>query len=174
MRSNPGQYYLDIEEYSSGVGWLCSTRYRGVRDDAVSPAGPSLFEVGMDLLDTTLGSGGGDQVRVRGRGSSGVTRGRQSGETRCAPGVGTAFRIGDVPSSKMTALWHQSSATERCSHAESTSPTGTGAAWCRPSLPVRALSQRCPSHWSWVRSARRCPNLQQRPRPGSSRWGRTA
>ncbi len=66
MRSNPGQYYLDLGECSSGVGWLCSTRYRGVRDDAVSPAGPSLFETGMDLLDAALGSGGGDQVRVRG------------------------------------------------------------------------------------------------------------
>ena len=104
MRSNPGQYYLDLGERQSGVGWLCSTRYRGVRDDAVSPAGPSPFDAGMDLSDTTLGSVGGDQVRVLGRGSSGVTPGRQSGETRCAPGVGTAFRLGDVLSSKMTAL----------------------------------------------------------------------
>ena len=116
MRSSPGRYYLDLGEDSSGVGWLCSTRYRGVRDDA---AGPSLFETGMDRLDTTLGS---------------------AAETRCAPGAGTAFRVGDVLSSKMTALWHQSSATERCPHAESTSPTGTGAAGRRPSLPVRALS----------------------------------
>ena len=65
---NPGQYYRDLGEYLSGVGWLCSARYREVRDDAVGPAGPTLFETGMDLSDTTLGSGGGDQVRAPGWG----------------------------------------------------------------------------------------------------------
>ena len=54
-------------QYLSGVGWLCSARYREVRDDAVGPAGPTLFETGMDLSDTTLGSGGEDQVRARAR-----------------------------------------------------------------------------------------------------------
>ena len=56
------------------------------RDDAVSPAGPSLFETGMDLLDVTLGSGGGDQVRVRGRGSSGVSRVGIQGRPGARPG----------------------------------------------------------------------------------------
>ena len=66
VRLNSGQYYLDLGEYLSGVGWLCSARYREVRDDAVGPAEPTLFETGMDLLDTTLSSGGGDQVLARG------------------------------------------------------------------------------------------------------------
>ena len=66
VRLDSGQYYLDLGEYLSGVGWLCSARYREVRDDAVGPAGPTLFETGMDLSDTTLGSGGGDQVLARG------------------------------------------------------------------------------------------------------------
>ena len=94
MRSNPGQYYLDLGECSSGVGWLCSTRYRGVRDDAVSPAGPSLFETGMDLLDAALGSGGGDQVRVRGRGSSGVSWVGIQGRPGARPGWGLRFVLG--------------------------------------------------------------------------------
>lgn|GEM_PF-3499467 len=68
VRLNPGQYYRDLGEYLSGVGWLCSARYREVRDGAVGPAGPILFETGMDLSDTTLGSGGGDQVRAPGWG----------------------------------------------------------------------------------------------------------
>lgn len=67
VRLDSGQYYLDLGEYLSGVGWLCSARYREVRDDAVGPAGPTLFETGMDLSDTTLGSGGEDQVRARAR-----------------------------------------------------------------------------------------------------------
>ena len=67
VRLDSGQYYLDLGEYLSGVGWLCSARYREVRDDAVGPAGPTLFETGMDLSDTTLGSGGGDQVLARAR-----------------------------------------------------------------------------------------------------------
>ncbi len=86
MWSNPGQYYLDLGECSSGVGRLCSARYRGVRDDTVSPAELSLFEVGMDLLDTTLGSGGGDQVRARGRGSPGVPRVGIQGRPGARPG----------------------------------------------------------------------------------------
>jgi len=68
VRLDSGQYYLDLGEYLSGVGWLCSARYREVRDDAVGPAGPTLFETGMDLSDTTLGSGGGDHVRAPGWG----------------------------------------------------------------------------------------------------------
>ena len=67
VRLNPGQYYRDLGEYLSGVGWLCSARYREVRDGAVA-RGPILFETGMDLSDTTLGSGGGDQVRAPGWG----------------------------------------------------------------------------------------------------------
>lgn len=134
VRLDSGQYYLDLGEYLSGVGWLCSARYREVRDDAVGPAGPTLFETGMDLSDTTLGSGGEDQVRARARFIRSFTG---AGETGCSPGVGTAFRAGDVLSSKMTALWHQSSAIERCPHAESTSPTGTGSAGRRSSLGVR-------------------------------------
>ena len=137
VRLNPGQYYLDLGEYLSGVGWLCSARYREVRDDAVGPAGPTLFETGMDLSDTTLGSGGEDQVRARGVVHQEFHGGLSSGETRCSPGVGTAFRAGDVLSSKMTALWHQSSTIERRPHAESTSPTGTGSAGRRSSLGVR-------------------------------------
>lgn len=102
-----------------------------------APRGPTLFETGMDLSDTTLGSGGEDQVRARGVVHQEFHGGLSSGETRCSPGVGTAFRAGDVLSSKMTALWHQLSAIERCSHAESTFPTGTGSAGRRPSLGVR-------------------------------------
>ena len=164
MRSNPGQYYLDLGECSSGVGWLCSTRYRGVRDDAVSPAGPSLFETGMDLLDAALGSGGGDQVRVRG----GVRREFHGSVFR---GDRVRVRGGDFVS-----CWGRTFIQDDCTLApvicdRTLSSCGKyvpGAARWSLSLPVRALSQRCPSRWDWVRSARRCPNLQQRPRPGSA------